>query len=73
MSGVQNLTVDEGDDGSRLDRWFKRKFPHIPHGRVEKYLRTGQLRVEGKRVKGKVRLEAGQNGRVPPLPEPGDK
>ncbi|PHQ60574.1 MAG: RNA pseudouridine synthase [Robiginitomaculum sp.] len=73
MSGVQNITVDEGDDGSRLDRWFKRKFPHIPHGRVEKYLRTGQLRVEGKRVKGKVRLEAGQNVRVPPLPEPGDK
>lgn len=73
MSGVQILTVDEGDDGSRLDRWFKRKFPHIPHGRVEKYLRTGQLRVEGKRVKGKARLEAGQSVRVPPLPEPGEK
>jgi len=73
VSGVQILTVAEGDDGSRLDRWFKRKFPHIPHGRVEKYLRTGQLRVDGKRAKGKVRLEAGQSVRVPPLPEPGDK
>lgn len=73
MSGVQILAVDAGDDGSRLDRWFKRKFPHIPHGRVEKYLRTGQLRVDGKRARGKLRLEAGQNVRVPPLPEPGDK
>ncbi len=73
MSGVQKITVAEGDDGSRLDRWFKRKFPHIPHGRVEKYLRTGQLRIDGKRAKGKVRLEAGQSVRVPPLPEPGDK
>ncbi|PHS39044.1 MAG: RNA pseudouridine synthase [Robiginitomaculum sp.] len=73
MSGVQILTVADGDDGSRLDRWFKRKFPHIPHGRVEKYLRTGQLRVDGKRAKGKARLEAGQSVRVPPLPEPGDR
>jgi len=73
VSGVQKITVAEGDDGSRLDRWFKRKFPHIPHGRVEKYLRTGQLRVDGKRAKGKIRLEAGQSVRVPPLPDPGDK
>ena len=73
MSGVQKITVADGDDGARLDRWFKRKFPHIPHGRVEKYLRTGQLRVDGKRAKGKARLEAGQSVRVPPLPEPGDK
>ena len=73
MSGVQKLIVDEGDEGARLDRWFKRKFPHIPHGRVEKLLRTGQLRIDGKRAKGKDRLEAGQMIRVPPLPEPGEK
>jgi 23S rRNA pseudouridine955/2504/2580 synthase len=70
MSAVQNIEVQEGDAGSRLDRWFKRQFPHIPHGRVEKYLRTGQLRVDGKRAKGNLRLEAGQNVRIPPLPEP---
>ncbi|WP_017932561.1 RluA family pseudouridine synthase [Robiginitomaculum antarcticum] len=70
MSAVQILTVPEGDDGSRLDRWFKRLFPHIPHGRVEKLLRTGQLRVDGKRAKGNFRLTAGQAVRVPPLPDP---
>lgn len=70
MSGVQNLLVPEGDDGARLDRWFKRLFPHIAHGRVEKYLRTGQIRVDGKRVKGSARLCAGQNVRIPPLPAP---
>ena len=73
MSGVQKFTVGEADEGARLDRWFKRKFPHIPHGRVEKLLRTGQLRIDGKRAKGKARLEAGQLIRVPPLPEPSDK
>ena len=70
MSAVQTLKVEEADAGARLDRWFKRKFPHIPHGRVEKLLRTGQLRVDGKRAKGNVRIEAGQMIRVPPLPDP---
>lgn len=70
MSGVSSLTVEATDAGSRLDRWFKRKFPHIPHGRVEKLLRTGQLRVDGKRAKGNHRLEGGEVIRIPPLPEP---
>ena len=70
MSAVQIITVPEGDDDTRLDRWFKRLFPHIPHGRVEKLLRTGQLRVDGKRAKGNFRLQAGQSVRVPPLPDP---
>ena len=72
MSGVQTLIVPETDAGSRLDRWFKRLFPHIPHGRVEKLLRTGQLRVDGKRAKGNLRLEGGQTVRIPPLPDPSE-
>ncbi|WP_371396946.1 pseudouridine synthase [Fretibacter rubidus] len=70
MSGVQQIEIIETDAGSRLDRWFKRIFPHVAHGRVEKLLRTGQLRVDGKRAKGNHRLEAGQIVRVPPLPDP---
>lgn len=72
MSGVQHMTVIETDEGARLDRWFKRHFPHIAHGRVEKLLRTGQLRVDGKRAKGNLRLQAGQSVRIPPLPEPSE-
>jgi len=72
MSGVQILVVPDTDAGSRLDRWFKRLFPHIPHGRVEKLLRTGQLRVDGKRAKGSLRLEGGQTVRIPPLPDPSE-
>ena len=51
MSGVQKLTIADHDAGGRLDRWFKRQFPHIPHGRVEKLLRKGEIRLDGKRVK----------------------
>ena len=51
----------------RLDRWFKRHFPQVNHGWLEKLLRTGQVRVDGKRVKANARLETGQTVRIPPL------
>ena len=70
MSGVQVLEVPEADAGARIDRWFRRLFPHVPHGKVEKLLRTGQVRVDGGRVKSSHRLEAGQQVRIPPLPDP---
>lgn len=70
MSGVQILTVEADDSGQRLDRWFKRKFPHIPHGKVEKLLRTGQIRINGKRAKGSSRIEPADDIRIPPLPDP---
>ena len=73
MSAVQILTVEETDDGARLDRCFKRQFPHIAHGRVEKLLIKGEIRVDGKRAKGNLRIEAGQAIRVPPLPDPTDE
>lgn len=65
---MQTLTVaaDEGD--LRLDRWFKRHFPALTHGRLEKLLRTGQIRVDGKRAASSLRLEPGAAVRVPPLP-----
>jgi 23S rRNA pseudouridine955/2504/2580 synthase len=68
MSGVQTLTVAPEDAEIRLDRWFKRHFPDLGHGRLEKLLRTGQVRLDGKRVEASDRVTAGQRIRVPPLP-----
>ena len=64
--------IARDDDGIRLDRWFKRHYPALTHGRLEKLLRTGQVRLEGKRVKAADRLEAGQMLRLPPLVTEGD-
>ena len=61
--------VTAQDAGIRLDRWFKRHFPGISHGMVEKWLRTGQVRVDGKRSEANTRLEEGQQIRVPPRAE----
>ncbi|MFS2318037.1 RluA family pseudouridine synthase [Maricaulis sp. D1M11] len=73
MSGVQTLTVETGEAGARLDKWFKRRFPHISHVQVQKLCRKGQIRIDGGRVKPDARVEAGQLVRVPPLPEPGEQ
>lgn len=59
--------IGREDDGIRLDRWFKRHFPALTHGMLEKLLRTGQIRVDGGRAKSSDRLAAGQVMRLPPL------
>jgi 23S rRNA pseudouridine955/2504/2580 synthase len=64
--------VEAGEGGQRLDRWFRRRFPHVPQGRIEKMCRKGEIRVDGGRVKPATRVEAGQEVRIPPLPEPGE-
>lgn len=67
MDIAKTVEVASEEAGLRLDRWFKRRFPQLAHGRLEKLLRTGQVRVDGGRVKAGFRLDAGQQVRVPPL------
>src|SRR6476661_569204 len=67
-SPVETRTVEAGEDGMRLDRWFRSHYADLPHSRLEKLLRTGQIRVDGGRAKASTRLAAGQTIRVPPLP-----
>ncbi len=69
MSGVQTLTVAEDEGEQRLDRWLRRRFPQLNQVAIEKLCRTGQLRVDGGRVKPAARVAPGQQVRVPPLPE----
>ncbi|SEN90552.1 23S rRNA pseudouridine955/2504/2580 synthase [Gemmobacter aquatilis] len=69
MSGVKLLTVSADEGEQRLDRWFKRRFPQLTQGAVEKMCRTGQVRVDGARAKANDRVVPGQVIRVPPLPE----
>jgi 23S rRNA pseudouridine955/2504/2580 synthase len=67
MGAEQVLSVAYDEAGIRLDRWFKRHFPEISHGRLEKLLRTGKVRLDGNRAKANTRIEAGQVVRIPPL------
>jgi 23S rRNA pseudouridine955/2504/2580 synthase len=69
MSKVQTVEIGTNDGDQRLDRWFRRMFPQVTQGQLQKLLRTGQVRVDGKRVEASTRVEAGQVVRVPPLPD----
>ena len=69
MSRVQMRIVGQGEGEQRLDRWFKRLFPQISQGRIDKMCRKGEIRVDGGRVKGSTRVEEGQEVRIPPLPD----
>ncbi len=66
---VETVTIPDAEAALRLDRWFRRHYPALGHGRLEKLLRTGQIRVDGKRVRSGDRLSAGQEVRVPALAE----
>lgn len=66
---VKTLFVAAGEDGSRLDRFFKRRWPHLSHVQLQKLFRSGQVRVDGARAEGATRLTVGNQVRVPPLPD----
>ncbi len=66
---VQHRKVTEDEADTRLDRWFRRHYPALTQGALQKMLRTGQVRVDGKRAEANTRLAPGQEIRIPPLPE----
>ena len=66
MADALTFSVSEDDDGIRLDRWFKRHQPEISFNMVSRWARTGQLRLDGKRVAHGDRIVAGQEIRIPP-------
>lgn len=68
MSGVATRAVAADEADIRLDRWFRRHFPALTEGVIQRLCRTGQIRVDGRRVAAATRLAAGQSVRIPPLP-----
>src|ERR1700679_1280879 len=67
---VSTLTVSDDEADIRLDRWFRRHFPGLTQGAIQKMSRTGQVRVDGHRAEAATRLAPGQAVRVPPMPAP---
>tara|TARA_B100001123_G_C15340882_1_gene1034828 strand:- start:2088 stop:3077 length:990 start_codon:yes stop_codon:yes gene_type:complete len=64
---VQHLKVDADDEEVRLDRWLRRTIPGITYSRLVKWIRTGQIRIDGQRAKPGQKLLAGQIVRLPPI------
>jgi 23S rRNA pseudouridine955/2504/2580 synthase len=64
---VQTVAVTADEAGMRVDRFLEAKFPGLSFSHIHRVIRKGELRVNGKRVDGKDRLEEGQAVRIPPL------
>ncbi len=67
MSAVTIRKVKPDEEGMRLDRWFQTRFPDLPFGALQRLIRSGQVRVDGARVKTNTRISDGQTIRIPPL------
>lgn len=66
-TGVQTVTVSADENGMRVDRFLESKFPGLSFSHIQRVVRKGELRVNGKRADSKDRLETGQKVRIPPL------
>ncbi|MDQ3230099.1 MAG: RluA family pseudouridine synthase [Pseudomonadota bacterium] len=72
---AHTVRIDEDRDGQRIDNFLLGYLKGAPRSLVYKLLRSGQVRVNGGRVKAERRLEGGDQVRIPPiqLDETGDK
>src|SRR5918994_559931 len=66
-TGVQTVAVTSDEAGMRVDRFLEARFPGLSFSHIQRVIRKGELRVNGKRAQPKDRLAAGQSVRIPPL------
>jgi 23S rRNA pseudouridine955/2504/2580 synthase len=66
-TGVQQLVVTPDENEMRIDRFLEARFPQLSFSHIQRIVRKGELRVDGKRADSKDRLATGQTVRIPPL------
>jgi 23S rRNA pseudouridine955/2504/2580 synthase len=64
---VQTVVVTPDENNMRVDRFLEARFPGLSFSHIQRIVRKGELRVNGKRADSKDRLEEGQSVRIPPL------
>jgi 23S rRNA pseudouridine955/2504/2580 synthase len=64
---VQTVVVTPDENNMRVDRFLESRFPGLSFSHIQRIVRKGELRVNGKRADSKDRIEEGQSIRIPPL------
>lgn len=67
MTPVRHERVTDGESGQRIDNYLIKRAPGVPKSHVYKMIRSGQVRVDGGRVKPTRKLIAGEQVRIPPM------
>ncbi len=63
----QTVVVTADENNMRVDRFLEHRFPGLSFSHIQRIVRKGELRINGKRADSKDRLEEGQSVRIPPL------
>ncbi len=66
-TSVQTVLVTPDENNMRVDRFLEHRFPGLSFSHIQRIVRKGELRINGKRADSKDRLEEGQSVRIPPL------
>lgn len=70
--GVRNVQVGPDHDGQRVDNFISARLKGVPRSLVYRLIRTGQVRINGKRCKPAQRVSEGDTVRIPPAPRGGE-
>lgn len=65
--GVRLVVVPDDREGQRIDNFLSGQLKGVPRSLIYRILRTGQVRINGKRAKPDARLSAGDEVRIPPV------
>jgi 23S rRNA pseudouridine955/2504/2580 synthase len=67
---IQNFSVPESEAGTRLDRFLRRQVEGLTQGVIQRFLRTGKIRVNGKRAEASTHLAPGDVVVMPEITPP---
>ena len=67
LGAVIKEVIDEDSNGQRIDNFLIKRLKGVPRSHIYQCLRSGQVRINGKRVKASHRLQKGDTVRIPPV------
>ncbi|MGH8677761.1 MAG: S4 domain-containing protein, partial [Burkholderiales bacterium] len=59
--------IGTGAEGQRIDNYLLKTLKGVPKSHIYRILRSGEVRVNSRRVDATYRLEAGDRLRIPPV------
>ena len=65
--GVRLVSVPDEREGQRIDNFLTGQLKGVPKSLIYRILRTGQVRINGKRAKPDARVAGGDEVRIPPV------
>ena len=67
LGNVIKEIIAEDSNDQRIDNFLIKRLKGVPRSHIYRCLRSGQVRINGKRVKASYRLQAGDMVRIPPI------